>query len=152
MSASLLFINPKFSSNVGTMARNAELLGFSTLYVSQADRIGRCVGATDTAKSFRRIGQFVTDEKEVIASAKKAGCKIIAVELDNNATDVTEFTHPDDALYIIGSEDKGITPKILADADEVIVIPSDKQWSFNAADSATIVMYDRYFKSSASTR
>lgn len=147
MTASLLFINPKFPSNVGTMARNAELLGISTLYISQSERVGNHVGATDTAKSFRRIGEFISDEREVISSARKSGCRIIAVELDSNATDVTRFTHPEDALYIIGSEDKGISPEILNDVDEVVVIPSQKPWSFNAADSATIVMYDRYFKS-----
>lgn len=147
MTASLLFINPKFSSNVGTMARNAELFGFDKLYVSQPERTGGHIGATDTAKSFRRIGEFVWDEIGLISSMRDSGHKIIAIELENDATDVTTFDHPEDALYIIGSEDKGISRDILDIVDETIVIPAYKQWSFNAADSATIIMYDRYAKS-----
>lgn len=146
MTASFLFINPKFSSNVGTMARNAELLGVDNLYVAQPHRIPQLIPATDTAKSFRRIGHFVDDEKTVISTLRSQGHRVIAIELDNSALPLTTFVHPDDALYIIGSEDKGISQEVLSNVDDIITIPAQKQWSFNAADSATIVMYDRFFK------
>ena len=142
MTASLLFINPKFSASVGTMARNAELFRFDKLYVSQSERTGGHIGATDTAKSFRRIGEFVWDEIGLISSMRDSGHKIVAIELENGATAVTDFNHPENALYIIGAEDKGISREILNTVDETVIIPADKKWSFNAADSATIVMYD----------
>lgn len=146
MSASLLFINPKFSANTGTMARNAELLGFSKMYVSQHQRTGKKVGATDTAKSFRRIGEFIDDDMQLIKDHKESGYTVLAVELDNDAQDVSTFDHPDNALYIIGSEDKGLSQDILDTVDKTLVIPAEKPWSYNAADAAAIVMYDRYVK------
>ena len=147
MTSSILFINPKFAANVGTMARNAELLGIDHLYVSQHGRTGTNVGATDTAKSFRRIGSFVEDEMDTIAKHKAKGFKILAVELDSKAQDVSTFNHLEDALYIIGSEDKGISQEVLNIVDQTLVVPAKKPWSYNAADAATIVMYDRYIKS-----
>lgn len=146
MPASLLFINPKFSVNIGTMARNAELLGFEKLYISQYGRTGKRVGATDTAKSFLRIGEFIEDDIQLIKQYQNNGDAVLAVELDDKAQDVSTFDHPKDALYIIGSEDKGISEEVLNMVDKTLVVPAEKPWSYNAADAAAIVMYDRYVK------
>lgn len=146
MGFSILFFNPKFASNVGTMARNAELLGCEKLYVAHSGRVNSQVGATDTAKSFRRIGEFVSSETNLIKSARKSGSTIIAVELEEKAVDLLHYDHPDNALYVVGSEDVGLPQEIMDMADHVVVVPAEKPWSYNAADAATIVMYDRYFK------
>lgn len=146
MSTSILFIYPKFSRNIGTIARNSELLGVSKFYVSRHKRTGKLVGATDTAKSFRRIGEYIDDDIALIKDLKQNGTSIISVELDDNSVSLKDFSHPEDALYILGSEDKGIPQEILNLSDHIVQIPSDKPWSFNVADSATITLYDRYYK------
>ena len=141
-----VFSNPKFASNIGTMARNAELLGCDKLYVAHPGRVNSNVGATDTAKSFRRIGEFIDCEEDLIDSARSDGYSIVAVELEEDAEKLLGYEHPDNVLYVIGSEDRGLPQQIMDKVDTCVIVPADKPWSFNAADAATIVMYDRYSK------
>ena len=83
---------------------------------------------------------------QLIKQYQNNGDAVLAVELDDKAQDVSTFDHPKDALYIIGSEDKGISEEVLNMVDKTLVVPAEKPWSYNAADAAAIVMYDRYVK------
>ena len=71
---------------------------------------------------------------------------MIAVELDDRAENLTTFKHPERAIYLLGSEDKGISEECMKKCNRILKIPFDKN-SFNVAVSGSIIIYDRILKS-----
>lgn len=146
MTTKILFDNPKFDRNIGTIARTGELCGLDQLIITSYDRLRRSRShATDTAHSFQRIGQFsTTDAENVIAEHKDIGFVIVAIELSTTATPLPEFNHPDNVLFVLGAEDVGVKQSVLDLCDIHVTIPANKPWSHNVAEAATIVLYDNF--------
>lgn len=149
MSYDFLFVDPKFAVNVGSLARSGELLGVDRLFVAGEPRNSARVAATDTAKSFNRIGVYVDDALEFVLASKAAGIPVFAVELPVGGVSsvmLPDMVHPVNCLYVVGSEDRGVPESILGVVDGVIEVPHVKPWSFNVAEAGCMVMYDRFAK------
>jgi tRNA G18 (ribose-2'-O)-methylase SpoU len=69
------------------------------------------------------------------------GCRLVGVELVEEAIDLTGFQHPLRAAYVLGPEKGALSPPLLARCDAVIKIPT--RFCLNVAMAAAIVMYDR---------
>lgn len=52
--------------------------------------------------------------------------------------------HPLRALYLLGAEDHGLPPEVLARCHEVVQVPSPSPYSLNVAVAGSLVLYDRY--------
>lgn len=141
----VVFYYPKFSHNVGQMARTAELLGVDEFLLINPKRVS-IQHATDTSKSFERIGKVVNTVEEAVEHLK--GKKIVGVELVEGATPLPEYEHEhsQNVAYVLGAEDVGIPEELLAHCDDIVVIPSSLPWSHNVAQSMTMVVYDRMCK------
>ena len=73
--------------------------------------------------------------------ALPAGCKLIGVELLDEAIDLPSFRHPLRAAYVLGPERGSLSPELLARCDHVVKIPTT--FCVNVAMAGAIVMYDR---------
>lgn len=56
------------------------------------------------------------------------------------------FSHPKQAIYLLGAEDHGLPEKIKEKCNQLISLPSIRTPSFNVAVAGSIVMYDRITK------
>lgn len=70
--------------------------------------------------------------------------KLIAVELDESASPLEHFSHPERAVYVLGGEDCGLGKLALAQCDHVVQLPG--RFSMNVAAAGTVVLYDRLAK------
>lgn len=140
MSINIIFNQPKFAANIGTIMRSAELFGADKVIVVSTD--DNLYHATDTAKSYARIGYTAHSFDKALNMVR--GSTLIAVEMGENATSLHTFAHPNDVTYIFGSEDKGLSDAELSRCNQQIVIPTEKPWSLNVAQAATAVLWDRY--------
>jgi len=140
-------VNPKGPSNVGTVMRAAgcfnagEVLFTGTRYARAAQYETKT--NTDTHRARNNIP---LTQVECLISAKKEGAKVICVELCLGATSLTEFSHPEQALYIFGPEDGSISQLIVDQADHVVYIPTKD--CLNLAATVNVVLYDRLAKTS----
>ena len=140
-------VNPKGPTNVGTVMRAAgcfhanEVLYTGTRYARAAQYEVKT--NTDTHKSRNNIPLTQVD---CLLSQKTEDMKVVCVELCVGATSLTEFAHPDQALYIFGPEDGSISQEIIDQADHVVYIPTKD--CLNLAATANVVLYDRLAKSS----
>jgi len=138
-------VNPKGPSNVGTVMRAAgcfnanEVLYTGTRYARAAQY--EIKTNTDTHKSRDDIPLTQVD---CLISSKKENVEVVCVELCVGATSLTEFTHPERALYIFGPEDGSISQAIIDQADHVVYIPTKN--CLNLAATANVVLYDRLAK------
>lgn len=94
---------------------------------------------SDTSKTENSLPFFEYDHLSEMKLPK--GCKIVGVEITDDATELPSFRHPLNAAYILGSERLSLSPAVLDKCDHVIKIPT--KFSLNVATAGAIVMYDR---------
>ncbi|MCL4766126.1 MAG: RNA methyltransferase [Hyphomicrobiaceae bacterium] len=69
------------------------------------------------------------------------GCKLVGIELADDAVDLPSFCHPLRAAYVLGPERGSLSEALLARCDHVVRIPT--AFCINVAMAGAIVMYDR---------
>jgi tRNA G18 (ribose-2'-O)-methylase SpoU len=134
---------PVHSENIGTLWRSAYQLGAAGIFV-----IGKSPRrqSSDTAKTFREIPLRVFPTWSDFVEHRPIGARIVAIEMGGNP--LSQFNHPMEALYILGSEANGLPQFILEQSDYVLSIETVRSQSFNVAVAGSIVMYHRLSNSS----
>jgi len=69
------------------------------------------------------------------------GCRLVGVELLDEAIDLPSFRHPLRAAYVLGPEQGRLSPALVARCNHVVRIPSS--FCINVAMAGAVVMYDR---------
>ncbi|MGB1251237.1 MAG: RNA methyltransferase [Candidatus Promineifilaceae bacterium] len=133
----------KHAVNLGTLWRGAYQLGASFIFTI-GDRYK--LESADTAKAWREIPLHRYPDFDTFWASLPYSCPVVGVEMGGES--LTEFTHPERCIYLLGAEDIGLSAKILAKCHHRIAIPAVRKPSFNVAQSGTIVMYDRLLKNS----
>lgn len=124
--------------NLGNLMRSAHAFGASFTFT---------IGATyqalearaDTSKGQYHLPHYNWKSKAELILPQ--GCKLVGVELTDDAIDLPSFRHPLRAAYILGPEQGSLSPEIVADCDHVVKIPTS--FCINVAMAGAIVMYDR---------
>ncbi len=132
--------HPKSSENIGTLWRSAYQLGASGVFTVGARYRKQ---ASDTLKTDRHIPlRHFADIDELIRTLPH-GAPLVAVEIGGKP--LTGFKHPPSAVYLLGAEDHGIAPEVMAKCHRTIALDSVRTASYNVAVAGALVMYDRVF-------
>jgi tRNA G18 (ribose-2'-O)-methylase SpoU len=73
------------------------------------------------------------------------GCRLVGVELDPTAKDLTRYCHPAQAMYLLGHESSGLPGKVLAQCNDVVMIKGLRT-CLNVATTGGVVLFDRLSK------
>jgi tRNA G18 (ribose-2'-O)-methylase SpoU len=127
----------KTETNVGTLWRSASQLGASFIFT-----IGKRYKqqSSDTHKTWRHKPLYHYDSFSDFQKSRPTNAELVGVELDETAKCLSEFTHPERAIYLLGAEDHGLPTKITQQCQRLITLDGG---SFNVAVAGSIVMYDR---------
>jgi tRNA G18 (ribose-2'-O)-methylase SpoU len=124
--------------NLGNLMRSAHGFGASFTFT-----IGAAYQAlearADTSKGAQHLPHFNWASVEDLALPQ--GCRLVGVELLEEAIDLPSFRHPIRAAYVLGPERGSLSPELLKRCDWVVRIPSS--FCINLAMAGAIVMYDR---------
>jgi tRNA G18 (ribose-2'-O)-methylase SpoU len=126
------------SLNLGNLMRSAHGFGASFTFT---------IGATyqalearaDTSKGAQHLPHY--DWRNVEEMQLPQGCRLIGVELLDEAIDLPSFRHPHRAAYVLGPEKGSLSAELLARCDQVVKIPT--RFCINVAMAGAVVMYDR---------
>jgi tRNA G18 (ribose-2'-O)-methylase SpoU len=124
--------------NLGNLMRSAHAFGASFTFT---------VGATYQALEARADtskGQWHIPHYNWASPAEMVlpqGCKLVGVELLEDAIDLPSFRHPLRAAYVLGPEHGSLSPELAARCSYVVKIPTS--FCINVAMAGAIVMYDR---------
>lgn len=134
-------INPKSASNVASILRAAGCYGVSSVFYT-GQRFGY-------AKDFNADTQRMRDKIPTVGvddllAFVPQGASIVVIELVENAIPLPEFTHPDNAFYILGPEDGSVPIEIVNAAESVVYVPTFN--SMNLGATGNVVLYDRLAK------
>lgn len=143
----VIFNNPKFSVNVGSLVRSVDIFGAKRVIVANNSRVENLNHCSDTAKVFKKRGE-VYDSLQDALNTFDSNVKIIGIELCEGSENLINFEHPEEAVYIFGSEDTGLSKEDMSLCDYIVQIPSDKSWSLNISQASGIIAYDRFAKNS----
>jgi tRNA G18 (ribose-2'-O)-methylase SpoU len=69
------------------------------------------------------------------------GCRLVGVEITDDAIELPRFHHPTRAAYVFGAERFSLSPQVLKACDFVVKIPT--RFSINVGMAGAIVLYDR---------
>lgn len=124
--------------NLGNLMRSAHAFGASFTFT---------IGATyqalearaDTSKGQNHLPHYNWKTKAEMALPQ--GCRLVGVELTDDAIDLPSFRHPLRAAYLLGPEQGSLSPDIIAACDHIVRIPTS--FCVNVAIAGAIVMYDR---------
>jgi len=132
---------PKRETNVGTLWRSARILGASFLFTIGHRYRHQC---SDTMKAPRHVPLFSYESFDAFLKALPACGHLIAIELDEQAAPISNFVHPQQAVYLLGAEDYGLPPAVLNKCRSIVQLPGD--FCLNVAVAGSIAMYDRISK------
>ncbi len=124
--------------NLGNLMRSAHAFGASFTFT---------IGATyqalearaDTSKGQNHLPHYNWKTKAEMVLPQ--GCRLVGIELTDDAIDLPSFRHPLRAAYILGPEQGSLSPDIIAACDHIVRIPTS--FCINVAMAGAIVMYDR---------
>jgi tRNA G18 (ribose-2'-O)-methylase SpoU len=133
--------NAKTEHNVGTLWRSAYILGASYIFT-----VGKRYKkqTSDVLKTWARIPYFHYDTIEDLFENIPYDCRLIGIELTDEATMLHDFQHPQRAIYLLGSEDQGLPQSVLEKCHFTVKLPGNS--SLNVAVTGSIVLHDRVAK------
>lgn len=124
--------------NVGNLMRSAHGFGASFIFTVNADYRVRDAWS-DTSKAPGHLPLYNWAGIEDIQLPE--GCRLVGVELLEEATDLPSFHHPRQAAYVLGPERGELSTELRARCDSIVKIPT--AFCINVAMAGAIVMYDR---------
>ena len=128
---------PKTENNVGTLYRSARLMG--AVFLAQIGRRFR-YQCSDTLHSERHVPMLEYQSFEDFFAHLPYDCRLVGVELDDAAKELTGFRHPERAVYLLGAEDRGLSREIMSTCHELIRVETG---CLNVAVAGSIVLYER---------
>jgi tRNA G18 (ribose-2'-O)-methylase SpoU len=126
------------SLNLGNLMRSAHGFGASFTFTIGAT-YHALEAAADTSKGAKHLPHY--DWMNLDEMALPKGCKLVGVELIDEAVELPSFRHPLRAAYVLGPERGSLSPELLARCDYAVKIPT--RFCINVAMAGAIVMYDR---------
>lgn len=137
-------IRGKCPMNVGTLWRSAFQMGASGIFTIGKRYPNQC---SDTVKAYRHIPCREFSDIDAFVAALPQSCPIVAIEMGGRP--LANFVHPERAAYLLGAEDSGISPAVLARCHHVVSLPAVRTASYNVAVAGSMVMFDRQMKAKA---
>ena len=131
---------PQKEENIGTLFRSAMAFEVDFIFT-----IGRKYSrqSSDTCHSTRHIPYFNFESREHFESCRPHASRLVCIEIDDKAYSLPGFVHPEQAVYLLGSEGGGL-PRDLLDKSSIVSIPTTL--CLNVATAGTVVLYDRLAK------
>jgi len=124
--------------NLGNLMRSAHGFGASFTFTIGAS-YEALEARSDTSKGTQHLPHY--NWNSVAELALPQGCRLVGVELLDQAIDLPSFRHPLRAAYVLGPERGSLSGELLERCDYVVRIPCN--FCINLAMAGAIVMYDR---------
>ena len=124
--------------NVGTLFRSAHAFGASFVFTIRAHHTAFSA-PSDTSQATGQLPSYAWKSLEEMQLPR--GCRLVGVELTEEAIELPSFKHPPRAAYVFGPERASLAADIVARCDALVKIPT--RFCVNLGVAGAIVMYDR---------
>lgn len=125
--------------NLGNLQRSAHAFGASFFFTVAPQIREREVRLSDTSKAPDHLPTYLFAGPAELRLPRR--CRLIGVELTDEAVELPSFHHPLAAAYVLGPERGSLSPELQARCDSLVKIPT--RFCINVGVAGAIVMYDR---------
>jgi tRNA G18 (ribose-2'-O)-methylase SpoU len=125
--------------NLGNLMRIAHAFGASFFFTVASQVKMSETKLSDTSASAGHVPLFQYGTAEELRLPQ--GCRLVGVEITEDAIELPRFKHPTRAAYVFGAERYSLSPATLKRCEFVVKIPM--KFSINVGMAGAIVMYDR---------
>jgi tRNA G18 (ribose-2'-O)-methylase SpoU len=127
------------ATNVGTLLRTAHAFGASFVFTVRAQYDRREGIRSDTSDTPLSVPTY--HFADLADFRLPLECRLVGVEITDEAIDLPSFRHPRQAAYILGGEREGLSAELQARCDYIVKIPM--RFSVNLGVAGSLIMYDR---------
>jgi tRNA G18 (ribose-2'-O)-methylase SpoU len=124
--------------NLGNLVRIAHAFDAS-FFFSIAPRLKLSDAQSDTSRAQGALPFYSFAASEDLRLP--IGCRLVGVEITDDAIELPRFRHPLRAAYVFGAERFSLSPKVLGACEFVVKIPT--RFSINVGMAGAIILYDR---------
>ncbi|MDE2464860.1 MAG: RNA methyltransferase [Alphaproteobacteria bacterium] len=129
--------------NLGNLQRIAHAFDASFFFTVNAQVRMRDVESADTSHAAGQMPVYRYQSAEDLRLP--VGCRLVGVEITDDAVELPRFRHPARAAYVFGSERMSLSEPVLRACAFVVRIPT--RFSINVGMAGAIVLYDRLMSS-----
>lgn len=133
--------NGKTPVNLGTLFRSAQAFGADFIFTIGKRYSGQ---RGDTGKSWKSVPLFHYETFKDFYNSMPKATMLVGVEINDKSRNLTNFVHPERAVYLLGAEDWGLSQEALSRCNYVVDIPTSI--CLNVSTTGSIVIYDRMSK------
>ena len=124
--------------NLGNLLRIAHAFDAS-FFFSVAPQMKLSDAQSDTSRAEGHLPFYHFPAMEDVRLP--ADCRLVGVEITDDAVELPRFKHPLRAAYVFGGERLSLSPSMLKACEFVVKIPT--RFSINVGMAGAIVLYDR---------
>lgn len=127
------------SMNAGAIFRTAHAFGASFVFTVAATYKRHQGALADTSNALEHVPFYGFPTIDTMLLPE--GCRLVGVELTNDAVDLPSFRHPGQCAYVLGPERGSLSPEMVEKCEFIVKIPTS--FCINVSVAAALVMYDR---------
>jgi tRNA G18 (ribose-2'-O)-methylase SpoU len=124
--------------NLGNLLRISHAFGASFFFSINA-QVSLKEAQSDTSKTQGALPVYAF--RSAADFRLPVGCRLVGVEITDDAVELPRFRHPSRAAYVFGAERMSLSEDVLSRCEFVVKIPT--RFSINVGMAGAIVMYDR---------
>ncbi len=125
--------------NVGNLLRSSHAFGASFFFTINPVVDVKGMKASDTSGAFGSIPFYSFNDVDDMKLPHRTS--VVGIEFMEDAIELPTFRHPQQAVYVLGAENRNLSPKMIERCDYIIKIPM--KFCVNVGVAGAIVMYDR---------
>lgn len=138
--------NVHSSQNLSAIIRSSDAVGVLDIYYSTKVNETLRIHKTITQGAHRwthRYRMNDTDKVAFLEQKKGEGFQIVVTHLESRAVSFREVDYTKPTLLVMGNEKEGVSPEVIAQADEVIIIPMQGMvQSLNVSVATALILYE----------
>ena len=138
--------NVHSSQNLSAIIRSSDAVGVLDIYYSTKKNETLRIHKTITQGAHRWIHRHRMHDthKTAFLKQKKAqGFQVVVTHLEERAVSFREIDYTKPTLLVLGNEKEGVSAEVIAEADEVIIIPMQGMvQSLNVSVATALILYE----------
>ncbi len=142
----IMLDNVHSSQNLSAIIRSSDAVGVLSIYYSTKENESLRIHKTITQGAHRWTHRYrMNDEYKVafLKQKKSEGFQIVVTHLEERAVSFREIDYTKPTLLVMGNEKEGVSSEVIAQADEVIIIPMQGMvQSLNVSVATALILYE----------
>ncbi len=138
--------NVHSSQNLSAVIRSADAVGVLDIYYSSKINETLRIHKTITQGAHRWTHRYRMNDADKVAflkQKKEQGFQVVVTHLEERAVSFREIDYTKPTLLVMGNEKEGVSPEVISQADEVIIIPMQGMvQSLNVSVATALILYE----------